>query len=84
MFDTLGSFSVVYFILATILILLVVFEKQCLRLEAKFDAKIRKARKAKAQKNREKNIQQNRQRPQSTRRTQQNPRVYRNPGNFAA
>ncbi len=83
MFDTLGSFSVVYFILATILILLVVFEKQCLRLEAKFDAKVRKIKKAKMQKNRAKVVQQNKQR-QTPARTQQNPRAYRKPRNFAA
>lgn len=83
MFDTLGSFSVVYFILATILILLVVFEKQCLRLEARFDAKVRKMKRAKMQKNREKIAQQNRQRQISVK-TQQNPGAYRKPRNFAA
>ncbi len=83
MFDTLGSFSVVYFILATILILLVVFEKQCLRLEAKFDAKVRKMKNAKMQKNRAKVVQQNKQR-QTPVRTRQNPRAYRKTRNFAA
>ena len=42
MFNTLGSFSIVFFILSTILVLLVIFEKQCLALEDKFDAKIAK------------------------------------------
>lgn len=83
MFDTLGSFSVVYFILATILILLVVFEKQCLRLEARFDAKVRKMKRAKAQKNKAKVVQQNKQR-QTAVRTHQKPRTYRSPRNFAA
>lgn len=49
MFDTLGSFSVMFFILATILILLVVFEKQCLALEEKYDARRREIKRAKKQ-----------------------------------
>ena len=46
MFDTLGSFSVVYFILASILIALVIFEKPLLELEDKFDAYIARRKKA--------------------------------------
>ncbi len=37
MFDTLGSFSIAYWILAVILILLVAFEPQLRALEAKYD-----------------------------------------------
>lgn len=37
MFDTLGSFSVMYWILAVILILLVAFGPQLRALEAKYD-----------------------------------------------
>lgn len=83
MFDTLGSFSVVYFILAAILLLLVIFEKQCLRLEAKFDAKMRQMKKAKMQQKRRAAVQQSKQRPVSAK-VQNNPRTYRKPRNFAA
>ena len=47
MFDTLSSFSIVYFILATILILLVVFEKQCINFEKKIDQKIKERKERK-------------------------------------
>ncbi len=83
MFDTLGSFSTVYFILATIFILLVLFEKQCLQLEAKFDAKVRKMKRAKAQKAKIKSTQQNRQKQVSVK-AKHSPRVYKNPGSSAA
>lgn len=81
MFDTIGSFSVMFFILATILILLVVFEKQCLALEDKFDAKMREHKKAKKQNQIKKNVPQNRQKPVKV---QKNSQPYRKPRNFAA
>lgn len=37
MFNDIGSFNTVFWLLASVLIVLVVFEKQCLSLEAKFD-----------------------------------------------
>lgn len=37
MFDTIDSFAVVFFSLSSILVLMVLFEKQCLALEDKFD-----------------------------------------------
>lgn len=37
MFDDIGSFSIMFWILATILILLVAFEPQLMALEEKYD-----------------------------------------------
>lgn len=37
MLDTLGSFNTVFWLLASVLIALVMFEKQCLALEKKYD-----------------------------------------------
>ncbi len=45
MFNTLGSFSIVYFALAAVLFVLILFEKQFIHLEEKYNAKKTKARK---------------------------------------
>ena len=41
MFSTIDSFTTFYLSLSAILVLLVLFEKQCLALEDKIDAKIK-------------------------------------------
>lgn len=50
MFDTLANFSIFFFVLSAILLLLVIFEKQCLEFEDKLDAAIlaRKQKQAQA------------------------------------
>ena len=46
MFNTLGSFSVVYFALAAVLFVLVLFEKHFIQLEEKHNAKKAKVKKS--------------------------------------
>ena len=46
MFNTLGSFSAVYFTLAAVLFVLILFEKHFIQLEDKIKAKRRAAKKA--------------------------------------
>lgn len=41
MFETLGSFSVFFFSVATLLLLGIIFEEQCLALEEKIDNKLK-------------------------------------------
>ena len=52
MFNTIGSFATVYFALAAILFLLVLFEKQLIALEDKIKARATERRKAKQSKRR--------------------------------
>ena len=82
MFNTIESFSVVFFILSAILVLMVLFEKQCLALEDKFDAWMLRRKRAKRHSNVTRNVNTGKNK---TVKIQRNPNPYnRGPRNFAA
>ncbi|MBQ7118558.1 MAG: hypothetical protein IJN88_10135 [Clostridia bacterium] len=81
MFNTLGSFSVVYFALAAVLFFLVLFEKHFIQLEEKIKSKKTKVKKSARQTNCKKSVQKCNMKTAG--RTERNATVRRIPNNAA-
>ncbi len=81
MFTTLGNFSAVYFTLAAVLFILILFEKHFIKLEDKIKAKKSNRKNSRAQVTTVKNVQKNK--TDSVRKCRSTAAVRRIPNNAA-